>query len=79
MAEAYYFSFTGGISGIALALITLYSLPMELIAGSDKAVDPIILISGLLLPLAGGTLAGALSSIRAVRMQTAEILRMAWK
>lgn len=76
MTEAFFYAFTGGIAGIVFAYIVVFSLPADLVSGRDAIVDPLILGAGLLLPIAGGLIAGVISSVKAVRLQTADILRM---
>ncbi len=75
MAEAFFYAITGGIAGVIIAYIIVYSLPADLLSGKDTIIHPFILAAGLLLPLAGGLIAGVISSARAVRMQTSDILR----
>ncbi|MBA7520031.1 hypothetical protein ES705_12119 [subsurface metagenome] len=75
MAEAFFYAFTGGIAGVVIAYIVVFSLPADLVSGTD-AINPLIMAAGLLLPLAGGLIAGVISSVKAVRLQTADILRM---
>ncbi len=76
MAEAFLYAFTGGIAGIVFAYMVVFSLPADLVSGRDAIIDPLILVAGLLLPVAGGLIAGVISSVMAVRLQTADILRM---
>lgn len=76
MAEAFFYAFTGGIAGVVIAYMVVFSLPADLVSGMDAIVNPLILVAGLLLPLAGGLIAGVISSVKAVRLQTADILRM---
>jgi putative ABC transport system permease protein len=75
MAEAIFYAFTGGLAGIITALVVVASLPADLVTGLD-ALNPFILVAGILLPLIGGVSSGILSAARAVRMQPADILRM---
>lgn len=75
MTEAFLYAFTGGIAGIVFACVVVFFLPADLVSRTD-AFNPVILVTGLLLPLTGGLIAGVVSSARAVRMQTADILRM---
>jgi len=75
MAEAFFYAFTGGIAGVVIAYIVVFSLPADLVSRTD-AINPLIMVAGLLLPLAGGLIAGVISSVKAVRLQTADILRM---
>jgi putative ABC transport system permease protein len=75
LAEAFFCAFAGALSGVLLALIILSFLPDELMAGKGALSNPWILIAGLFLPLAGGLLSGFLSSLRAVQIQTSDILR----
>jgi putative ABC transport system permease protein len=75
MSEAFLYSLTGGITGIIIAYIIIFSLPSDLMAGRESIINPLIFIAGLLLPLAGGLIAGLISSIKAVRLQTADIIR----
>jgi putative ABC transport system permease protein len=76
MAEALFYAFTGGIVGVVIAYIIVFSLPADLMSGKATIVNGLILAAGLLLPLAGGLISGAIASIKAVRTQTADILRM---
>jgi len=76
MAEAFIYALTGGIAGVIIAFIIMHFLPADLVSGKDTVIKPLILIAGLLLPLAGGLISGVISSIKAVRLQTADILRM---
>jgi putative ABC transport system permease protein len=75
MSEAFLYALTGGITGIIIAYIIIFSLPSDLMAGRESIINPLIFIAGLLLPLAGGLIAGLISSIKAVRLQTADIIR----
>lgn len=76
LAEALIYALTGAVPGVVLATLVLVSLPAELLAGKDALVEPLVLGAGLLLPLAGGLFAGLISSLKALRLQTADILRM---
>jgi ABC-type lipoprotein release transport system permease subunit len=75
MAEAFFYALTGGIVGVIIAYFIIHLLPSDFISGKNTIIDPLILIAGLLLPLAGGLISGVISSVKAVRMQTADILR----
>ncbi|TVR72764.1 MAG: ABC transporter permease [Marinilabiliales bacterium] len=74
MAESLIYSFTGGAAGVLVAYTTLQVLPAEL-TGGGQSVTPLIIVTGVLLPVAGGLVAGLISSLRAVRMRTADIIR----
>lgn len=76
MSEAFFYAFTGGIIGVIIAYIIVISLPDDLIQGRDASVNTLILMAGILLPLTGGLISGIIASVKAVRMQTAEILRI---
>jgi putative ABC transport system permease protein len=76
MAETLFYAFTGGLAGIVIGYIIVFSLPAELMSGRDTIVDASVLATGILLPLIGGLIAGVISSFSAVRLQTADILRM---
>ena len=76
MAETLLCSIAGGVAGVLIAIGIVYSLPAELTSGSNTVPGPFILAAGIFLPLAGGLTAGLTSSIKAVRMQPADILRM---
>lgn len=75
MTEAFFYASTGGISGVIIAYIIMHFLLADLLSGKDAVIEPLILIAGLMLPLAGGLISGMISSVKAVRMQTADILR----
>lgn len=75
MAETFLYALTGGIAGVIIAYIILNLLPAELMSGKDTLIEPLILVAGLSLPLAGGLISGVVSSVKAVHMQTADILR----
>ena len=74
MAESLIYSFAGGAAGVLVAFTALQVLPAEL-TGGGQSVAPVILIAGLFLPVIGGLVAGVVSSLRAVRMRTADIIR----
>jgi putative ABC transport system permease protein len=76
MAEAFFYALTGGIVGVVIAYIIVFSLPADLMSGKKIIVNALILTAGLLLPILGGLISGAIASIKAVRTQTADILRM---
>jgi putative ABC transport system permease protein len=78
MTEAVLYAVPGGIIGIVIAYVALFFfLPADLLAGRESVVDPLIVLAGLLIPIIGGLAAGVLSSLKAVRLQAADILRMA--
>ncbi len=74
MAESLIYSFAGGAAGVLVAFIALQVLPAEL-TGGGQAVTPLVMVAGVLLPVTGGLVAGLASSLRAVRMRTADIIR----
>ena len=74
MAESLIYSFAGSAAGVLVAFTALQVLPAEL-TGGGQFVAPVILIAGLFLPVIGGLVAGVVSSLRAVRMRTADIIR----
>lgn len=76
ISESLFYALTGGILGVITAYIIVFSLPSEIISGKNGGFNITILLTGLLLPLIGGLLSGIIASIRAVRMQTANILRL---
>jgi putative ABC transport system permease protein len=75
MAEAFFYALTGGIGGVIIAYFIIRLLPSDLVSGKNTIIDPLILMTGLFLPLAGGLISGVISSVKALRMQTADILR----
>ena len=75
MCESLFYAITGGLIGVIIAYIIVFSLPPELLSGKNAVVNVAILLAGLLLPLIGGLLSGIIASVRAVRMETANILR----
>jgi putative ABC transport system permease protein len=75
MAEAFFYALTGGITGIIISYLVIVSLPANLMSGKETIIDPLIFTSGFLLPLLGGLISGIISSSKAVRMQTSDILR----
>ncbi len=77
MTEASIYGITGGIAGVAGAFILIHLLPGDLFGDGGRSVDNYVVFAGLLLPVAGGLLAGILSAFRAARLQTADILRKA--
>jgi hypothetical protein len=70
MAEAVLSSLTGGLLGVCLSWLII-----QLNSGVFKTDSIAMLFVGLLLPLAGGLISGYISSRKAARMQTADILR----
>jgi putative ABC transport system permease protein len=76
MTEAAFYAVTGAIAGIVIAYIVVFSLPADLMSGKASKVNILILVAGILLPLAGGLISGIISSLKAVNLQTAKILRM---
>ena len=76
MTEAMFYAVAGGLAGIIIAYIVVFSLPADLMSGRESKVSYIILVAGILLPLAGGMMSGILASFKAVHLQTAKILRM---
>lgn len=75
MSESFIYALSGGLLGVAASIPVIMSLPADLVAGREMAVDPVVLLAGLILPVAGGIITGVASSLRAVQMETADILR----
>jgi hypothetical protein len=75
MAETFLCSVAGGVAGVLIAIGIVLSLPAEITSGRNIVPGALILTAGLLLPVAGGMTAGLIASFKAVRMQTADILR----
>jgi len=76
MTEAMFYAVAGGLAGVIIAYIIVLSLPDDLMSGRESKVSYIILVAGILLPLAGGMMSGIIASFKAVHLQTAKILRM---
>ena len=74
--ESLFYAIAGGTLGVVTAYVIIFSLPSGLMAGKSAGINVVILMAGFLLPLIGGLLSGIISSARAVRTQTADILRM---
>jgi putative ABC transport system permease protein len=76
LTESVFYALTGAIVGITAAYIVICSLPAGFFSGMESKVNTFIFLSGIILPLAGGLISGILSSLKAVNLSTAKILRM---
>ena len=76
MYEALFCAITGGIAGVIIACIIVFSLPADLMSGKSTIVNISVLAAGIFLPLVGGLFSGIIASFKAVRTQTSDILRL---
>lgn len=75
MAESLICALAGGLAGVAVSWIIIHALPDYLTAGRDRLIEPMVFAGGFLVPVLGGMVAGVASSVKALRMKTADILR----
>jgi putative ABC transport system permease protein len=75
MTESLIYSISGSTAGILIAWGVLQLMPLEIAGNGRSALEPGILLAGIFMPVLGGIFSGWITSVKAVRMRTADILR----